>query len=318
MSPDEQRDLIRSVDQHGRSGLLHAVRRSDFELAQVLLDHGANPNDTDKGGATALHCAVGRGSVEVSELLLRCCAEVGRADDDGTTPLMWATGSCVQLLLDAGAEPHTRSVADRTALMIASSRGDVGAVEKLASLPGTELNALDSKGVSAHAAALAADFEDVAEVLVRLGATPAPGSQAVRKVVGAEALLDAARRGDAVECETLLSQGDVDINLDVAGDTPLLVAAGLGAGRVVEVLVKARADVNHADPFLGETPLLRAVVGNVSNELLWMLLEARADPLRADLTGRVPAEIAAAWGHTSAADILRAAAEGRLSLGDMD
>merc|ERR1712216_228135 len=86
----------------------------------------------------------------------------------------------------------------------------------------------------------------------------------------------------------------------------------------VEALLHGRADPNHADPFLGETPLLRAVLSKSTNEMLWMLLEAKADPTKEDLGWRTPAQLAAAWGNSEAADILKAAAAGELRLGAMD
>merc|ERR1712050_471211 len=101
--------------------------------------------------------------------------------------------------------------------------------------------------------------------------------------------------------------GGGDVDADVGGETALLAAAGAKAGRAVEVLLRARADPNRADAFLKETPLARAVLAGCSCELLWLLLEAKADPLKEDLSGRTAASIAESWGHLQAVEILKAA-----------
>lgn len=319
LSPDERRKLVRNVDQQGRTGLLLAVGRGDLDLSRVLLDGGANPNDAESGGVTALHLASSRGRVGTVELLLRCCAEVGRSDDMGETPLMWASGAgAVRLLLEARAEANARSSAGRTALMTACGKGDLAAVDLLAKLPDVDLDAVDSSGASAHAIALAAGCPEAGDLLLQLGAVPSAVLPLRRVVRRDEALHEAARRGDASGCEAALEGGALDVDVEVAGETPLLLAAGAGAGRAMEVLLKARADPNRGDQYLHETPLLRAVLGGCSHELLWLLLEAKADPTQADLGGRTPADVAASWGNAEGAELLRAAAGGRLGLSDMD
>lgn len=330
---------MQSVDQQGRTGLLLASRRSDDELAQVLLDTGANPNDADSGGVTALHYAVGRGAMKVVDLLLHCKADADKTDDQGETPLMWASGpsgaAAAAALLAARADPWASTASGRTALMFASGRGDLKAVETLARLQGADLDALDAAGQSAHALALATGHSEVCDLLLQLGASasaPGDGASGSAPAGGAaqgggrvarldEALLDAARRGDADAVAALLRRGGgetaVDVDAEVGGETALLVAAGAGAGRAVEVLLEARADPNKADAYLQETPLVRAMLSRCSNELLWLLLEARADPSKGDLTGRTAEAIASSWGDDAAAAILRAAAEGTLGLGEL-
>lgn len=319
LEPDERRRLVKAVDQQGRTGLLLAARRGDTELAQVLLDFGANPNEADNGGATALHHAASFGSSGLVELLLHCRADVEKKDDDGEPSLLWASnGRVADLLLEAGADGQATNSAGRSALMLASRRGRADLVRSLAKLPGVDLDAKDGQGCSAHAAALAEGHTDVGDLLVELGATAsAPRGGGGRAAPAGEALLEAARRGDAAACEAAL-RGAVDVNAEIGGETPLLLAAGLGAGRAVEVLLQARADPNKVDPYLSESPLLRAVHSHASNELLWMLLEARADPALGDLTGRTPEAIASSWGNDGASEILRAAASGQLAFGTMD
>lgn len=288
-------------------------------MVSILLEAGANARDADTSGATALHYAAGRGATSTIELLLDFAADVEAKDDLCETPLMWARGErSLRLLLDARADPHARNSNGQTALMLASRNGDVDRIRLLAQLPGMDLDACDKHGCSAHAAAVAGGHSDSADLLVSLGATAGaqPRSRIVRRE---EALLEAARRNNPDACQALCREG-ADIQAEIGGETALLVATAAANSRVVEVLLQGKADPNHADPFLQETPLMRAVLGKCSAETLWLLLEARADPLQKDLTGRTAADVATAWNYKDAADILKAAAAGELdlSLGAMD
>lgn len=318
LAPEERRRFVKSVDQHGRTGLLLAARRGDADLARVLLEASANPNEADSGGTTAMHYAASCGSTQLIELLLQCRAEVEKRDDQGETPLMWGTGPrVVSLLLEARSDMQSRSNTGRTALMLASAKGDLETMALLAQVPGAELDVKDSQGVSAHALALAAGHRAGGHLLVSLGATPLAVSTTSRVARREDALHEAAKRGDAEGCAALLAEG-VAADAEVGGERPLLLACAAGAGRAAEVLLRARADPNRGDSYLQETPLLRAVLAGCSNELLWLLLEARADPSQADLAGRIPEQVASSWGNAPGAEILRAAAAGQLALSSMD
>ncbi|CAK0801064.1 unnamed protein product [Prorocentrum cordatum] len=318
LSPDDRRKFLKTVDQHGRTGLIIAARRGDADLTAVLLDAGANPNECDASGSTALHYAGGRGSAAVVEALLNARADIEKKDDQGETPLLWA-GSvrALGLLLRAGADAHARGCRGRTALMLASARGDADSVELLAQQAGTDLDLCDDSGTSAHATAVTAGHSAVADLLVRLGAAATP-QLAPRIAAREDALHEAARSGDAGACRSFLAGGDVAVDHEVAGETALLLAAGCGSAAAVEVLLQHRADPNRADGFLQETPLMRAVLGGCAQEVLWLLLEARADPSLGDLSGRTPLDAAVAWKSHAGAKILQAAAAGQLDFSNLD
>lgn len=312
LSADERRQLVRAVDQHGRTGLLLAARRGDAASVDVLLDAGANPNDADSSGTTALHYAASRGSSRSVELLLHARAAVDQADDRGDTPLMWATNKqVVELLLTSGANINAKGGGGRTPLIYLAATGDVEAVKVLTATRGLELDEQDAAGISAHAAAVQGGHTEVASLLLGLGAK-ATAKSPDRLLLFEEALHEAARAGDAAALTSLFARsaaagGQLDVDVEVAGDTALLLAASSGAGRAVEVLLQARADPRRSDPFMKETPLHRAAMASSSCLLLMALLEAKADPSAEDLSGRTAADVASAWGHTQGAELLKAA-----------
>jgi len=306
---------VRSVDQQGRSGILLSAKAGDLEMVQVLLDAGANPSDMDASGCSPLHYAASRGSGEMVRLLLENRANHELRDDWGDAPLFWAAGApVVRLLLEARSSLELRNESGRTSLMSMADRGDTAAIEALVrGSPKLEFDAVDSQGFSAHALALAQGHVAAAELLVKVGATAASGATpAPAAVPGHIALCRAAQQGDEVCCGEVLLAGGVDVDKPSGGETPLLAAAGRGAFRIVELLLLAGADANLAEPFLHETPLMRAVLGRADGAVLLLLLESRADPTLRDLNGRTAADIASAWKQEANTEILRAAIAGEL------
>jgi uncharacterized protein len=88
-----------------------------------------------------------------------------------------------------------------------------------------------------------------------LGAVPRAQSASEK----ADALSDAARKGDAAAVKTLLDEG-VDVNTKFRYDrTALSFAADRGHVDVVKVLLDHRADVTIKDTFYGATALTWAV-----------------------------------------------------------
>jgi ankyrin repeat protein len=96
-------------DPAGRTPLFYAAGRSNTELCQYLLDHGAEPNSADEDGETVLMWAAEqKGNREVVKMLIEAGADVNaRSLDDGTA-LMWAvsygSSDVARVLLAAGAD----------------------------------------------------------------------------------------------------------------------------------------------------------------------------------------------------------------------
>merc|ERR1712232_1290851 len=75
---------------------------------------------------------------------------------------------------------------------------------------------------------------EIAEFLAGLGAVVDASSTRTARIVSHEqALLDAARRGDAAACARLFGDvGGLDINAEIAGETPLLLAVIVAVSRL--------------------------------------------------------------------------------------
>jgi ankyrin repeat protein len=92
--------------------LHHAAIDGVDDVAEVLLDGGADPNALDAQQWTPLHFAARAHHVALAEMLLRRGASIDAVDSFGNTPLFRATfdskgrGEMIAMLLRAGANPN--------------------------------------------------------------------------------------------------------------------------------------------------------------------------------------------------------------------
>jgi ankyrin repeat protein len=131
---------INSIDEDGRTVLMHAVLDSDADpsFIRYLLEQGAWPDVVDSGQRwTALHFAAQTGDLSVVELLVEAGAKVDSQDVFGNTPL-WRTvmsprpnSSVVELLVRAGADPMMANAHGVSPLSLARKRGLVDVERQL-------------------------------------------------------------------------------------------------------------------------------------------------------------------------------------------
>jgi ankyrin repeat protein len=84
--------------------LSSAAAGQRLEIAQRLLEYGADANTVQAGGFTPLHSAAQNGQLEMAALLLSYGAQVNARSQDGKTPLAMAEDSqaMADLLQEAG------------------------------------------------------------------------------------------------------------------------------------------------------------------------------------------------------------------------
>ena len=115
------------TDGGGLSALIFAAREGDIETAKVLLDGGADVNQTTNYGWTPLLTAINNRHYKLAAMLLERGGDPNRANNGGWTPLYIATDNrnieggdypvakgdmdtleFIKMLLDKGANPNAR------------------------------------------------------------------------------------------------------------------------------------------------------------------------------------------------------------------
>ena len=249
--------------------LHEACSRGYHAIAQMLLDHGANPNALDSRGYSAVHHAVANGRSEALDVLLQKGADPNLfgtnsvSDDSPTTPLCLAIAleneKIARQLLDAGAVPDM-PVRGASPLHRAIAMGHLKLVRALVDHRHA-LDTLDDAGLSPLVLAVRQRSAEIARLLLESGAGPnfpsqSPGWTALHEAVSIE----------DPELVSLVLAFLPDPNVAETSQrlTPLHLAASKGLFDIASRLLAAHADVNLAD-HLGNRPIHFATAGSHSS-----------------------------------------------------
>ncbi|KAL5249390.1 hypothetical protein ACHWQZ_G018297 [Mnemiopsis leidyi] len=195
-------------DSSGAQPLFNTAREGNEAACRILLDFEADVAAKDNHGRTALHVAAQEGHADVLATLLeqenKACLDA--VDDRGRTPLMYAAASgktrCVELLLEAGANPNHKDDKQISVAHCLASVGDVEGLKMLKGKGGNLSTASKSGTYPLHEAALAGK-PDVMSYLVSQGAT-----MGVRDSSGITPLHCSIANDNPDCCKILIDNGD--------------------------------------------------------------------------------------------------------------
>jgi ankyrin repeat protein len=143
--PKSSNDLRATSNAGLRTTLMWAAYHNDVRMVRLLLEHGADPNQSTYFGTPLSHACWNDG-FEAAELLIDRGANVNARDEIADfTPLHWAAGSesprpqLVKLLLAKGADPNAAGggpvgafgLVPQTPRLIAEKRGRTAIVDAL-------------------------------------------------------------------------------------------------------------------------------------------------------------------------------------------
>lgn len=169
----EDRSVARRRFRRGQSLLHQAARSGHRELAMMLIDHGADPNQKDVWGDTPLHMAARSGHQSTARSLVELGARPNSRANDDRTPLhdaaMQGFSETVRFLLKKGAENSGVNSYGTTPLHACVLGGHLKAARILVQ-DGAGIDAEDKGGHTPLALAAKYGHEQIVEYLIRSGA----------------------------------------------------------------------------------------------------------------------------------------------------
>lgn len=253
---------INASDVTGATPLYHAVTGSHTKLVDFLLQHKADP---DIAGPTGfpIQVAARQGHQAILELLIKYDADVNLK---GHSPLYEAAtlghNGITRLLIDAKADLNAPNEQGRTPVHAAARQGHVHVLRQLLAR-GAKVDVVDDQGVSPLDLAIEADHDELAKVLIEKG-SPID-------------IFTAIGMADHERVKQIIVLNPQAVYMVRKGRTPLHEAVRLGQLETAQLLLKHKADIRilTADT-QNITPLQLAVIGG-SVEMVKLLIDAGAD-----------------------------------------
>jgi ankyrin repeat protein len=238
------------------TALIYAARTGSIEAAQVLVDAGADVNQTSRYGWSALLAATQNQNYQMGKFLIDNGADVNLANKGGWTPLYLATDNrnieggdyptrapdmdaleFIRLLLDKGADPNARMIESSETRTVFTNQwlDEEGATAFLRASQSGDLmlmKLLIEHGADPH-------------IYTRLGVTPLAVAAGIGWVEG---VTQEWSTEQTIEVVKYLLELGIDPNYQAdTGRVALHGAAHKGATEVVKILVAAGANMDLRD-----------------------------------------------------------------------
>ena len=298
--------------------LSECVHADHVACTEVLLQHWKSvcnnaafvPHDSKhSAGQSASVCPAMWSDPAVCRVLIDAGADLHTKDEYGSSPLHYACESgaldVVKMLVRAGARVRATYSAGWTCLQVASQRGHTETVRYLVGLPEVELNQRDAGNHNALHLAAVNKHTDVVQVLIDAGA-----DIDTQNYEGRSPLHDACGAGELDVVKMLVRAGARVCATDEEGRTCLMLAARLGHTETVRYLVGLpEVELNHRDTESNYTALHLAAI-HMCTDVVLVLIDAASDMDTQNHEGRSPLHDACAFGELDIVKMLVRAGAG--------
>ena len=218
MAEEVKSELENETKELRRTPLELAIEHGHFEIAEILLEQGADIHHTANDGMGCLHLACLKGDLKMVQKLLDMNIKIKGQDDLGKTELHYACES-----------------------------GNVDVVDVLLQLPGIEVNKHDHDWQTPWHLVVSQDHPNASKILKRL--LSYPGIEVNKQGPQEKSALHlAVETGNVDTVKVILAAPGININArDKDGMTPLHVGARKANGEIVSLLIKTHPkdiDVN--------------------------------------------------------------------------
>lgn len=288
-------------NERGETALHLAVSQGHYELVELLLDK-VNPSRKDNEGNTALHIAMIKNRIQICQRLLAISGLINKKNKRGLTALHYAVmdglDNLIVTLIRAGADPSIEDADGSTPVHFAVALGKADTLRVLLE-EGADGRQLMKNGLSALY--IAAEMGHVALCRILVDKYPSLVHQTFSKKNNS-ALQVAAELGHEAVVELLLGAGADPFQQDAGGNNALHTAASNKQLSVCRKLVTIPGLVNTKNT-QNITPLFMAI-GNDQDELVTLLLQAKAYPAITSSDGESALFMAATKGSLGICQIL--------------
>ncbi|KAI1258471.1 ankyrin repeat-containing domain protein [Xylariaceae sp. FL1019] len=255
-------DSVDIKDSEGRTALWTSCKSREFDLAELLLEAGADPNTKMKDdAATLLGSVAADNNMEAVRLLLNHNADPENLDSQQRSALFRAAemgnDEACRALLEKGAKTQTQAKdteGTQTILGRVASMGKLSTVRLLLE-SGDDIEGLDGQKRTPFARAAVAGHLLVCNYLLSMGANADPQAGYPHQSPSGNSwrwpLLHAVTvKGNAAIVQLLLeNKVDLEEN-DTHRWTPLMTAAYGGNLELCKLFVKSGANVNHHESLI--------------------------------------------------------------------
>ncbi len=240
--------------------VLHLIAQQKFDLSivQAIIAKSTSLEFRTINQETPLAIAIQHGNIEVAQALMDCGANIEARDYAGNTSLLRAVifnqPKMIELLLlrNANSSAFSANFNGGTALHITSYMGNTAIAEQLLKKNPNLLESLDRNGLTPFLVAVCNDKQESIQFLIEKKCNIAARS------FTKEGALHFAAQGNFIATAKMILQNCPDINIrNTQGHTPLFIAVMRGHIKFVELLLQAKADYTISDNF-GLTPLKMA------------------------------------------------------------
>lgn len=261
-----------------------------YRNIKYLLEEGAQVHHKSVLGCTPLHDAALKCDYEVVDLLIRNGADPNAKNNDGETPILYASTQensvdTIRLLIECGA--YFVGLHDKyglTALLNATYGNELGLV-KLLVAHGADVNEKDEGRHSPLHYAAQGGQDEMIEFLLSSGADVNSRSSYERTP-----LMLVGKFGDNEKCAKILIERGADVDAkDDESNTPLHYSAEHGRMSIIKVLVDGGAEMNARNKF--KKTCAHTAAAYWSDKMLNALEELGADLTATDSAGNTPLDI---------------------------
>jgi ankyrin repeat protein len=259
-------------DNEGQSPLTMTISQGQPEMAAALITAGVDPNELLPDG-NVLKLAIVRNQNEIVKILLKAKANIHLKYKENKTAILISIDSnnieAAQLLIEAGANANEVAENGFSVLMLAVSDNELGLLKTLIQHK-ADVNFKNYLGTTALMIGLRYGRTEAIQLLISAGADIEPHDLYA-------SIIPRILNNHSLNCTAILSLLGTKINnRDSQGRTALMLAASNDKEKIVDALIKAKADISLKDNSKN-TALICAVKNNFTT-IVKRLCEAGANP----------------------------------------